>query len=336
MTDSSSRKHQTDNNELNSEDLTLIEGIGKVKQLWLQSIGIHTLQALSETFPDAIQTRLVADGHVAHASEVERWVTQAKVLVGQTDTVAERPEKSASVEVANDADESIEAPADASTQELDGWQTFAAFTVEFQSWGQGEQEVQRRTLVRHVATDREEIWSGIGSADLQTWLRSQVADVMPAAEETENSVILSEEIDAENIDTPVTPVIEDLYLLQPSVTQTAMGLHKPNMLFPNPLKGNFPFSLALQFGIQEPGALAKLKQTVSYQVECYARSLNGGDIISLGELPKTKLLPQKSSYTAYLPTTRLKKGLYRLQVFLNLEGTQALPTFLEVPVLQVV
>lgn len=332
MTDSSSRQHQADSNEFNPEDLTLIEGIGKVKQLWLQSIGINTLQALSEALPDALQTQLVADGHVAHTREVERWVTQAKTLLGQTDTVAETPIKSDSVDVANDTDECVDAPVDDSTQELEGWQTFAAFTIEFQAWGQGEHEVQRRTLVRHVATEREEIWSGIGAADLQMWLRSQVADVMPtAAEETENSVILSEDID-----TPVTPVIEDLYLLQPSVTQNAMGLHKPNMLFPNPLKGNFPFSLALKFGIQEPGALAKLKQTVSYQVECYARSLNGGGIISLGELPKTKLLPQNSSYTAYLPTTRLRKGLYRLQVFLNLEGTQALPTFLEVPVLQVV
>lgn len=325
MTESSKRQM----NEDSWDDLTLIDGIGKVKQLWLNSIGINTLQDLSEALPAELQQQLDMDGHVAHASEVERWIAQAETLVVQPDTAD-------ASKVANFS-ENIAEEVLPEEQSADGWRTFAAFTVEFQTWGQGEQEVQRRTLVRHMATEREEMWSGIGATDLQAWLRSQVADVVPiAAKDADDTATASGETNAEEIDTPVTPVIEDLYLLQPSVTKTAMGLYKPNMLFPGPLKGNFPFSLALKFGIQGQGTLDKLKQATSYQVECYARSLDGSDIISVGELPQTKLLPQKSSYTAYLPTTRLKKGLYRLQVFLNLQGIQALPTFLEVPVLQVV
>ncbi|MEA5462735.1 hypothetical protein [Leptothoe sp. PORK10 BA2] len=328
MTDSFSYHHQTSDNQLNSEDLTLIQGIGKVKQLWLRSIGINTLQALSEASPEALHRQLASDGYVAHTSEVERWISQAQVLLGQTGAVAEMSAAINPIEDIKDA-----APL---AQSLEVWQTFAAFTVEFQACGHGEQEVQRRTLVRHVATEQEEIWSGIEASDLQVWLRSQVADVMPTATEAADLTTSTGEGDAEETDLPVAPVIEDLYLLQPSVTRKAMGLHKPNMLFPAPLKENSPFSIALKFGIQDQEALAKLKRAMSYQVECYARSLNGGDIISLGQLPQTKLFPQKSSYTAYLPTTRLKKGLYRLQVFLNLQGVQALPTFLEIPVLQVV
>lgn len=348
MADSSERKNN--DNEFNLEDLTQIEGIGKVKQLWLKSMGIDTIQALADASAEALHRQLTSDGHVAHTSEVERWIVQAKTLLGRTDVVSET---SASVTPAEDVEGFSEAVMQSSSEDaaaseqlpleqssleqpVEDWQTFAAFTVEFQSWGSGEQDVQRRTLVRHVATDREEIWSGIEASDLQAWLRSQVADVMPATEAADSINLPSVEDAAESIDTPVTPVIEDLYVLQPLVADTAMGLYKPSMLFPAPLKGNFPFSLALKFGIPEQSVVARLKHALSYQVECYARSHSGGDIISLGELPKTKLLPQKSSYTAYLPTTRLKKGLYRLQVFLNLEGAQALPTFLEVPVLQVV
>lgn len=331
MTDSSHRKHQAKTNGLDLDDLTLVEGIGKVKHLWLQGIGIHTLQELAAAIAQDLQRQLDTQGHVAQLSEVERWIAQAQVLLTSAGMATTSGQKDAAD--LNEHDELV-APLN---QSPELWQTVAAFTVEFQARIDDNENVQYRTLVRHVATDEEESWAGLGSADLQAWLRTQVSEHIPPASIGGNHPPMNADvIDPENIDHLVIPIIEELYLLQPAATGAAMGLHKPNKLFPAPLEGNRPFSVALQFGIQPQDALDQLTQVLSYNVECYARSIKSGDIIPLGEIPKTRLYPQDSSYTAYLPTTRLKKGLYRLQVFLNLEGAQALPTFLEVPILQVV
>ena len=353
MTDPSSHGSNAAENIPEQQSLTQIEGIGKVKKKWLESVGIHTLQELAEAKAEEVETQLSAEGHTAHASEVERWITQAQELIAELDapdpeTSAENIEpassESSSGEEETSESEAVTEPAtpeatatseaaadvetvSAASQTPEDWQTFAAFAVEFQSQ-QEDDDVRYRTLVRHLATNQEETWSGIEEKNLQSWLRSQVAEVIPSEPSAEDETI-------PDSDMQLTLDIENLFILQPPSTASAMELYKPNMMFPSPISGNLPFSLVIQFGVQEQDVLAKLRTTVSYQVECYARSLKGGDSISLGELPSTELVPQNEPYIVYLPAISLSKGIYRLQVFLSLQGMQALPVFIEVPVLQV-
>ncbi|MGD1857964.1 MAG: DUF4332 domain-containing protein [Leptolyngbyaceae cyanobacterium] len=363
MIDSSSHGSNAADNSLEQESLTQIEGIGKVKKQWLESIGVDTLQALAEANADEIVAQLSDAGHTAHASEVERWITQAQELIAEssaveseaseplsseeTETVStdgemddENQEESSEIlapEVA-DTDAAEQEPAavseaqdDANDEPLSAaaqadWQTFAVFTVEFQSQ-RADDDIRYRTRVRQLDTDRQEVWPGIEERNLQLWLRSRVADGM-----TSDASMVETTDDSPQI----TPAFENLFILQPPSTATAMELYQPNMMFPSPIRGNLPFSLVLQFSIYEQDRLATVNQGVSYKLECYVRSLKGGEAISLGELPSTVLLPQDEPYMAYLPAISLQKGIYRLQVFLSLEGIQALPTFLEVPVVQVV
>ncbi len=212
-------------------------------------------------------------------------------------------------------------------QTPENWQTFAAFTVEFQA-RQDDDNVYYRTLVRHLATEQEETWSGIEEENLQSWMRSQVAGVIPPAP----AALRATTLDTSQL---LTANIDDLFILQPPSAVAAMGLYKPNMIFPSPIKGNFPFSLVVRFSLLEQDILTQVPDNASYRLECYARKLKGGESMSLGVLTSTKLSPQQEPYTVYLPTASLQKGIYRLQVLLTIENMQALPTFIEVPVLQV-
>ncbi|MBE9066067.1 hypothetical protein IQ260_05315 [Leptolyngbya cf. ectocarpi LEGE 11479] len=325
MADSATHKSNGSDHRSGQESLTQIEGIGKVKKQWLESIGITTLKELARAVAVEIEEQLSMAGHTVHLSEIEKWMTQAQLLVAETAPPATHDLAAAAEDTtAISADTSMAEP---TAQIIENWQTFAAFTVEFQA-NQDTDPVHYRTLVRHLATDQEETWSGIEEEHLQSWLRSQVAEVLPS----EPAALSEPPI---NISTRLTAHIENLFILQPPSTATAMGLYKPNMMFPSPIKANFPFSLVVQFSILEQEILAKMQQAPSCRLESYVRNLKQGESLSLGKLKSINLPPQQNSHTAYLPTTSLQKGIYRLQVLLILDSAQALPTLIEVPVLQV-
>ncbi|MEM7062579.1 MAG: hypothetical protein AAF572_05380 [Cyanobacteria bacterium P01_B01_bin.77] len=325
MADSATHKNNGSDHRSGHESLTQIEGIGKVKKQWLESIGIITLQELAKAVSVEIEEQLSTAGHTVHLSEIEKWMTQAQLLVAET---APPTTHDLAMTVEDTTDEPSEISTAAPTAQItENWQTFAAFTVEFQA-NQDADPVHYRTLVRHLTTNQEETWSGIEEENLQSWLRSQVAEVIPS-----EPVVLSETpIDS---GTRLTAHIDNLFILQPPSTATAMGLYKPNMMFPSPIKANFPFSLVIQFSILEQDTLANMQQAPAYRLESYVRNLKKGESISLGELTAINLSPQRNPYTAYLPTTSLQKGIYRLQILLTLDGVQALPTLVEVPILQV-
>lgn len=323
MADSATNKNNGSDHRSGQESLTQIEGIGKVKKQWLESIGITTLQELARAVAVEIEDQLSTAGHTVHLSEIEKWMTQAQLLVAET-VPPTTHDLAVAVEDTTADDVSM---ASSTAQITENWQTFAAFTVEFQA-SQDADPVHYRTLVRHLATDQEETWSGIEEEHLQSWLRSQVAEVIPS----EPAVLSETPID---IGTSLTTHIDNLFILQPPSTATAMGLYKPNMMFPSPIKANFPFSLVVQFSILEQDILAKMQQAPSYRLESYVRNLKKGESISLGELMAINLSPQRNPYSAYLPTISLPEGIYRLQVLLTLDGVQALPTLIEVPILQV-
>ncbi len=61
----------------NSDDLTVIRGIGPVFQTRLNELGIHSYRQLAEADPE----RLEADG--IHGADIADWVSQARQLAEQ-------------------------------------------------------------------------------------------------------------------------------------------------------------------------------------------------------------------------------------------------------------
>lgn len=355
MTDSSTHRRTTAENRSEQSSLTQIEGIGKAKQQWLKSVGITNLQVLAEATLEEVEAQLSANGHMASSKDIEGWITQAQDLIAELVPVATENTENATTNIAAESSigkdnfsEDFARPesmvnATGNTTEnakeidvetgstpaqiVEDWQTLSAFTIKFQSQ-QEAGNVNYRTLVHHFATDREETWSGIEEDNLQSWLRSQLAEVIPSDLSQAAKI-------TDDTSTWVTLDVENLSILQPPSITTAMGLHQPSMTFPRPIKGDLPFSLVLQFSIPEQNVLAKVKKAVFYKVECYALKLQGKESISLGELP-TLLFAQANPYTVHMPAISLQQGMYRLQVCLSLQGMQALPAVIEVPILQVV
>ena len=361
MTDSPVDSGGSAENGPDQQDLTQIEGIGEAKQQWLESIGFQTLQDLASADAEAIESALEAIGHPTNLSVISNWISQAQQLLEEIaaqetssapretsgETPAE-PNPTASTEseqTAADASseslptaEEVEAESTAEerdteavktdTEETEEWQTFASFTVEFES-KQIEDEIRYQTSVRHIETDRARAWSGIEEENLQSWLREQLADAIPIMSASTAAA-------SSKAKTRLTPLIEDLRIYQPPSIKTPMGLYQPSRMFPSPIRSNLPFTLELQFRIQEQDVLAKTEEKVLYQVECYSRSLKKGGAFLLGQIPPTPLLSdQRGSYTARFPTMNLQSGIFRLQVLLNLQGINAFPAYFEIPALQV-
>ncbi|MHC4617193.1 MAG: hypothetical protein ACYTEQ_05505 [Planctomycetota bacterium] len=64
-----------------SDDLTVINGIGPVRQRWLrESLDVYTLRDLAALSVDEIESRLKAEEQIISGSEIEAWIDQAQEL----------------------------------------------------------------------------------------------------------------------------------------------------------------------------------------------------------------------------------------------------------------
>ncbi|NDJ77616.1 MAG: hypothetical protein GYB65_15300 [Chloroflexi bacterium] len=68
-------------NDPRHDDLTAIKGIGQARQEWLrQALDIHTYQDLAALAPEALEAQLKDSGKVVSRSDIEMWIEQAQHL----------------------------------------------------------------------------------------------------------------------------------------------------------------------------------------------------------------------------------------------------------------
>lgn len=347
MTDSPVDHGGSADNRPEQQPLTRIEGIGETKQRWLESIGIETLQDLANADPANLESQLETAGHPTSRSVISGWIARAQQLLQSVDQqvleIGEATESEMSEDSLESAPEAEESwpettsessvtsdiaaeTAEASHEKADEWETFASFAVEFEV-RRIANEIHYQTSVRHLETDTFQIWTGIEEERLQAWLREQLASSIPITASTPAVPPTS--------DTWLTPIIEDLRIYQPPSTGLPMGLYRPSLMFPSPVKSNLPFILEIQFSVQENDVFSEIRQEISYQAECYARSLKTGEALSLGKIPSTLFTDRVDTHNIRFPTMNLQSGIFRLQVLLNLQGMNAFPAYFEVPALQV-
>ena len=258
-------------------------------------------------------------------SKADPSITATKATSADNEAVVE----SGGTEVKPESSEP--AVSEGSTVVAADWKTFTSFTVNFEA-KQTDQDIQYQTSVHQTGTDAVQTWQGLEETKLQAWLLEHLASAIP-------NVTLPEASAVPAIAERLSPYISDLQIFQLPLNPLPMQLYQPSLMFPSPIQSNLPFTLKLQFGIPvseaESEVLLQLGRQVTYTLECYARSLVGKEVLTLGKLEPQQLPTQPQPFVASLPEISLPSGIFRLQLLLNLQGISAFPAYFEVPALQV-
>lgn len=213
-----------------------------------------------------------------------------------------------------------ETPAEPDT----GWETFAYFTVEFQT-KLGEDLIEQRTLAHHQETGVDKSWGGIEGEALQRWLMNRVVEALQPKGEVGEGMVQP----------PVGVEITQVKLFQPPWFRIPMVINRTGQVFSTPIRQCEPFALEISFHLTEAAIADIPAAQITYQLQCYARDRATGNVISLDDATPKLIIPGQTIYTLSFPETKLQAGTYRLQILIILQGILVLPAFLEIPLLQV-
>ena len=323
------------------EDLTRIRGIGSVKQQWLrESLNIYTFQDLACLSVDEIESRFREKGHTASKREIKRWIVQAqqlatvKLSLQQNIALAEAELEEPSTlptqksELSQQVMASVDAEArknNLSSTNLEEWQSFASFFVEFQSRKIEGQLQEHRTRVHYLEADKFQFWPDIENNQLQQWMLDQISKGIQQSPEIESPVFRP----------PMTVEIIQIQIFQPLLTERSMVFERGDRLFPGTINSGEPFALEIAFNLAELNVADLTQQQVTYHAQFYARHRFTGVVTHLGDTEVGTLIQGQFSYTARLPETTLESGVYRLQAIVKLQGVPAPLASFKIPVLQV-
>ncbi|MDJ0696314.1 DUF4332 domain-containing protein [Mastigocoleus sp. MO_188.B34] len=336
MTDESPTGNSSEERDNQQSDLTIIRGIGTVRQQLLATIGINTIADLATASVQEIESSLQAAEQVINRSEISDWILQAQELLSSSSqevTASDNSEESnnsdrsnlideSNVIEENNANDESNATVEDNTEE---WNSLASFLVEFQSKTTAEQ-TEQRTVVSQQNSVQMTIWSGIETEQLSNWLQEQLNEII-SPEPTSG---LLEAV----VGKPLRIEFEQLRVLQPP--QTKVPLVSNLEIFPGSLNSNKPFVLEVAWKISGTISPEVTPYPPRYRIQAYARDRTTGRVTIIGETLPTSLVENQFSYNSVLPETSLPKGIYRLQILITLQGKLAPPAFLEVELLQVV
>jgi len=200
-------------------------------------------------------------------------------------------------------------------------------------------EIQRwiteaRSLLPHVEvlvedkiTDEIEVLPTVNLDNISTSLDLPIEIEIPTILETQSSLELSLKI-------------TQIKILQsrpnPSFTGDISITLTPEQQAIPILWMHQPFELEVWFeviGIDKVDELAMI-DLVNYQLQCYAQNRVTGWSTTLDAKISLPLISGQSSYSSKLPQTLLKLGIYRLQIWITLQGVRTIGYF-DIPLLQV-
>jgi hypothetical protein len=303
-------EREVDTKAAESDDLTVIEGIGAQRERLLrEALGIRTYEALAALSAADAESRLRAEGQVASRSVIEAWIARARELA--------RGGKSAQQD----------------------WRPFAQFVVEFQrrddaKAGAKQPVVRYRTQVHDIEADETKRWAGIDGERLCAWmLHSANIESMP--EERKSPPVKSEaEPGAASSLTAVE--MTEIRLFQLPEGETPHGLSVRGRPFSGTVRGEKPFASEVSFALTEEAASAKAKRGQRYHIELVAEDLATAVSTPLGKTTSVTVAPDILSYTTVLPKATLPAGVYRLSVLATRENNGFVSEYLGAPLLRVV
>jgi len=316
--------------------LTILESIKAAEQQWLEAIGITTLRDLAHADADTIASQLDAINHSTSRDVINSWIFQAQTLLVETVEIQE----SLAVEPSSEETSSVSSQTSTPETAEKAWHPFATFAVRFES-KQVEDTIQYQTSVRYIETGQVQTWSGIEADNLRSWLHNQLTDLIPvpsstAALDSPTNVDSPTGVEASDVGRRVTALIQALRVYQPTSKETPTDIYTLGQTVPTSIKGNLPFILEVAFSIPEQDILATIRQTIFYEVECCARPLASGEILTLADILQASLANHQDVYTVQFPPMSLPAGQFRLQVLLKLTGIHAVPAFVSVSSLRAI
>ncbi len=320
MTELSTSRVSTSKDFSAAVELTHIRGIGTSRKRRLASLGIHTVSDLARaTATDLIQ-QVKDRGYNIAPVEIVEWIAQAqRLLIALPGAADELPKMQASDRPGGVSEPILEPMIDSPAV---AWSPFASFVIEFQNRtidGQTEQQ----TVIRHLETDTVEVWPGVTTEPLQPWVNARLQSQLRQ--------------DAQPIGTPITVDIGQLRLVRSRWAGIPMTVDATRRLFPEAINASEPFTLEIAMQLLGLAEAVMPRQQIIYRAQCYARHLETGRIVALGDTVANVPMCDQSSYTALLSDLVLpESGSYRLQVVITIQNVAATPGCFKVPLLYVV
>lgn len=288
--------------EKQADDLTVIKGIGSVRQAWLQThLGVATFADLATLSAEEIAEALRADNRIAALDSIEDWLAAAQELAD------ERGEETA-----------VSHP---NSSRFETWQPFASFVLEFQERKLPGQPKEQRTKVHYMETDTETVWDGLAHADLSDWVRQQVGESVlspePVVVRAERPSLTTE---------PVRIEVERLVAWQPAKSATPQLVYEAERPLTGYLLADCPFTATIALALS-----AAPQAENSFAAELHARDLSSGKNVML------PLLVERAEVgvTAVLEEGCLPTGLYRFALLMKQSHPRNFQ-FIELPRFQVV
>ena len=288
--------------------------------------------------------------------------------------VADAPNLSLGVELANGSDPKAEPPLELTVDtEPITWQSLKQLTVEFQI-RQVDNQAEYRTVVSSSGLAQPQAWPGLTEHKLRLWLRQNLAEVgkahlsqptptpVPiASSDTESELpspssnpdkacsenpMLSPENEVKVAQDQEPPLeinleIAQLALRQPSnpaaqiVVRPAM-LQQSKQVGIGSLSSQHPFSIEAEFHLAGQQIDTIASQDIRYKTRFFAQKRTTRQWVELGETPPNALESGRLTYAATLSNQTLEQGMYRMQVFTSLSGAAMALSSFELPLLNVV
>jgi hypothetical protein len=305
-----------------ADELSLIKGIGPVRQEWLrESLGVYTFRELAVCPVEVIETRLREAGEIVSAREIGRWIAQARKLAEESGGTRATRELAA----LHDAAVAKHAP----------WRPFASFVVEYQSRLAVDGSEELRTTVHHIEGDSGTAWPGIEPTRHCEWMRTQLGERSrgPAAAAAKAG---DAQAGAKTVRTTAHVEIDQVRIFQPPEALQPVGVARAGLPFGAPLRSDEAFAVEATYRVLDGDAAADTGTPMHCTARFLARDFNAKDYQALGEsLPEHPAEEPRQGFVARLPRVSLKAGLYRLRVLVAPDAGAA-PGYTEIPLLQTV
>jgi hypothetical protein len=324
--------------EKQRDDLTVIKGIGPVREKWLaETLAVSSFGELAALSVDEMEAELKAAGKIASRHEIETWIAQAREIAAAN--VEARPieiEKETNSFVENDAVERLKkvdkttGPVALSTEEA--WKPKASFVIEFQTRKGLDQAAEWQTVIQYMESDIEASWTGIKTAELGQWIGEQ-ANIAKLAQSQPADQSLPAQI--ESIAAfPIDVNAIEVRLIQPPDYSTTIDMATPGRSFLGHVQHEKPVTLevALEFAERTGGQV--LLSVLDYSAKCRLRNLSTRKGPYLLDMEVDPSISEQLSYKTKLSDISLEPGMYELGILIS--GRRPLNTnYFELPKLNV-
>jgi hypothetical protein len=336
------------NNHLDYTDLTIIRGIGIAKQKWLNKLGIHTIQELSQTSIASLNKQLKQQGYSAAHSELEDWIKQAQKLSPvskKSDLKQKHLNIKPSVNQGSEA-QIIETPESLSrepfeefseelSEELPKNRSQTDSKTAIADKERLESKSKKTPEVASIIDGMTQDWQSVASFTVEFQTRQMEGHKKHRAiihhQETDTtktflnfkneqlqewllhqakvaSLLTAISPDSISRDAPFAIDIVRLRVLQAGQTNVPMVANQTDPMFSGSLATQIPFILELTVAVPEAAISALASQLLIYFATAQARHLATGEIFSLGSVEMRFLLGNKNTCTLMLPKVTLTKA----------------------------